>query len=97
MTEPIQFDSQMPVVSDQFVELGYGPEASLLIEPGRGRYVATFYSDHGNGMERSVAWEPAEPDRQKLGVQWARNNPIEAVLDLMRQEKERRAEEGLEP
>jgi hypothetical protein len=81
------------VVSADFAQHGYSPEAELLIEPDAGRYVVTLWLNQPNAERLEVAWEPAEPDRQALGIEFATRDPIAAVLDAIKTDKWRREEE----
>jgi hypothetical protein len=87
-------DFNSTVVSTEFAKHGYACEAELLIQPGMGRYVVTLWLNEPDGREteREVAWEPSEPDRQRLAVQWAFENPEAAVLDAIEIDKSRRSE-----
>ena len=77
----LDFDAEMSVVSSEWVAWGYEPEVELAFEPHRGRYVATF--GRSDGSRGEVAWEPAEPEAQRLAVQWGFRNPIAAARELI--------------
>jgi hypothetical protein len=87
------FDYETTVVSPEFAKHGYSAEAGLLIQPNRGRYVVELGLNASGGIvEREVAYEPAEPEKQVQGCQWAFENPVEAVLDAIKIDKGRREE-----
>lgn len=81
-------DSEQLVYSLDFEAHGYDRHASLLIQPTRGRYVVEMALT--SGEVRVVAWEPAEPDRQERGIEFARSNPVGCVLDAIAIDRNRR-------
>jgi hypothetical protein len=81
-------DSEQLVYSLDFEDHGYDRNASLLIQPTRGRYVVELALT--SGEERVVAWEPTEPDRQEQAIEFARSNPIGCVLDAIAIDRNRR-------
>lgn len=89
-------DTECTVVSTAFTRHGYACEADLLIQPGMGRYVVTLWLNQPDGRElaREVAWEPSEPEHQRLSLEWAFDNSEDAVLDAIKIDIERRSQEG---
>jgi hypothetical protein len=83
-------DVEITVADAEFTKHGYHVEATLCIQPGRGRYVVSLWTL--DDEEREVAWEPSEPDRQTQSVEWAFANPKDAVLDCIEIDKHRRSE-----
>lgn len=81
------------VVSDDFVKHGYRPEAEIMIWPERGVYYVTLWLNEPNGERREVPFEPAEPELQKIGVEWADREPIAAVLQAIEIDKAMREDE----
>lgn len=86
-------DTTIVVDAPGLEAMGYCPDAVIEIQPSMGRYVVTLIRLTDAGTEsREVAWEPAEPERQRLGIKIALSNPEWVVLDAARIDRDRRAE-----
>lgn len=72
------------VVSADFAKMGYNPEARIEIIPERGVYYVFIRRNATDSKEIEIPWEPAEPDRQKLGIEFATRHPKDAILDAIR-------------
>jgi hypothetical protein len=83
-------DSEIHVADIEFLTMGYEVEVVLHVNPGRGRYWIAF--TRLDGTQGDVAWEPSEPDPQRIGVKYARDNPLGAVRELLEIDQRQRAE-----
>jgi len=64
----------------ELIGLGFWPDADILIEPERGRYVVTLFDAVDEKVSIEVPVEPAEPDLQKLAIKFATERPVDAVM-----------------
>lgn len=74
--------SPMPVkgIEAELADSGYW-SASLLLQPEQGRYIV--YLQRADGSKEEMAWEPAEPERQQLGLRFAADDPKGAVMQAI--------------
>jgi hypothetical protein len=82
-------DTELTVCTPELTRRGYACEATLLVQPGRGRWVATLWLIDGV-LEREVAWEPSSPEEQRLAVEHALADPEAAIRQAIEVDCHRR-------
>ena len=76
-------DINKTIVSVEFTKHGYNPEARIMIRPEQGTYYVFIRRNEPGAPEIEIPFEPAEPELQKLGTEWAQRDPEAAILQAI--------------